>query len=271
MAVRSVKTLRALPAGRAGHRVRASAAGGFTLLELLVVIVILVVLVGMLAATIAKVRGATKTFLCKNNLKTVAFEFFQFGDEFARPYRGGSDDGRPGFHIDDFQERVYRVAEFWDGGGASQADYDPASQPLMCPAGPRPLQRRAGLPCQAYAVTPAENVSVAFNMRLARASVTIQGRPVLRDVRLGRQIFKYGSVPLAFDVDGREAVRRNVLPYYSAPPAGDAGKYADGLLWFPATAHEGKVNVCFVGGHVLSSSSPETEPAWNWKYQPTPE
>ncbi len=253
--------------GRRNRRGRTPTAAGFTLLELLTVSAILVVLVGIMAAAVGKVRGTSRAFVCKNNLKTVAFEFFQFADDYAHPYRGDSDDGRPGFRIDDFQERLYRIAEFWDRGSASEADYDPAAQPLMCPSGPQVLRRRAGLPCQGYAVTPAENVSVGFNMRLARASVIVAGRPVLVDVRVDRQILQHGSVPLAFGVDGRTAVRRGVLPYYAAPPAGDTGRYGSGLFWFPSGSHEGKTNVCFVGGHVLSSSSPEREPGWNWKYQ----
>jgi len=263
--------LRALEGGRQGLRRRASAAGGFTLIELLVVTVILVILLGMMVTTLRKVRGAAKAFVCKNNLKTVAVDFAQFADGYAHPYRGDSDDGRSGFRIEDFQERMYRIAEFWDRHDVTQDDYSPARQPLMCPAGARTLQRRAGLPCQSYAVTPAENVSIGFNMRLNRASVVIRDRPVLKEVRLGEGILRSGSVPLAFDIDGRAAVRRSVLPYYSAPPAGDIGKYGDGLYWFPATTHDGRMNACFVGGHVLSSLSPEREPGWNWRYQPTPE
>lgn len=259
------------PGNRRRRIAGTSTAGGFTLLELLVVAAIIVILVSILAVSLGKVRRTTKAFVCKNNLKTVAFEFFQFADEFAHPSRGDSEDGRPGFRIDDFQERLYRIAEFWDCGNATEVDYEPTRQPLICPSGPQTLRRRAGLPCQSYAVTPAENVSVGFNMRLYRASVVVGGRPVLKDVRLGHQILEHGSVPLALDVEGRVAVSRSVLPYYIAPPAGDTGKYADGLFWFPARNHDGKANVCFVGGHVLSSASPDTEPGWNWTYQPRPE
>ncbi|HOW19625.1 MAG TPA: type II secretion system protein, partial [Phycisphaerae bacterium] len=104
--------------GRRNRRGRTPTAAGFTLLELLTVSAILVVLVGIMAAAVGKVRGTSRAFVCKNNLKTVAFEFFQFADDYAHPYRGDSDDGRPGFRIDDFQERLYRIAEFWDRGSA---------------------------------------------------------------------------------------------------------------------------------------------------------
>ncbi len=255
--------------GQAHGGTRVSASPAFTLLELLVVVTIIALILSILATAIRNVRVATKSFVCKNNLKTVGFDFYQFADEYARPYRGDSDDGRPGFHVEDFQERVYRIAEFWDGGAETELACDPARQPLMCPAAPRQLRRHAGLPCGAYAVTPAENVGVGFNMRLAYASVYVGGRPVLREVRVSPQILEHGSVPLAFDVDGQAAVQRDVLPYYSAPPAGDTGRYGSGLLWFPRSGHHGKVQVSFVGGHVLSSSRPEQESAWDWKYQPT--
>jgi len=241
----------------------------FTILELLVVIVILAVLIGLLGTALGKVRSSARSFVCKNKLKTVAFEFLQFAEAPADVSgSGGEASGGAGFRIEDFQERLYGIDEFWDAGPAPEAEYEASRQPLMCPSGPRELRRHPGLPCSGYAVTPAANVSIAFNMRLHRASVTIAGRPVLKPVTLKARMLEHGSVPLAMDVDAGTAVGRYVLPYYTAPAAGDAGLYGSGLFWFPRGRHDGEVNACFVGGHVLASRSPETEAQWDWAYQP---
>jgi prepilin-type N-terminal cleavage/methylation domain-containing protein/prepilin-type processing-associated H-X9-DG protein len=247
-------------------------AAGFTLLELLVALTIMLVLVSLLATSLGQVRGASRKFVCSNKLKTVAFEFAQFADGFAHPYRGRSEaQGKEAFRIDDFQERLYRIDEFWDAGGRAEVACDPSREWLMCPSGPQVLQRRSGLPCTGYAVGPPENVSMAVNMRLAKASVLVGGRYVLKDVVLRERILQRSMVPLAFDVEGGEAAARDVLPYYSAPPTSEEGRYHSGLFWFPALRHGGKVNACFVGGHVSSSRIPAEEPDWNWKYQPPPE
>jgi hypothetical protein len=247
------------------------ARAGHSLLELLVVVAIIGMMITLLGGAVGKVREAARSFECKNKLKTVGFEFFQFADDFSSSYRRNrATDGGEGFHIDDFQEKLYGIDEFWDAKNRTPQVYDQGSQPLMCPAGPRQLERRADLPCDAYPVTPVENVTIGFNMRLRSASVRIANRPVLKGVRLSSRIMRHPSVPLAFDVDGGLASEREVLPYYSAPPAGDTGLYGGGLFWFPSLRH-GSVNAAFVGGHVLSAARAERAAGWDWKYQPPPE
>jgi len=246
--------------------------GAWTLLEMLVVIAIITVLISVLVISLVQVRGSSKSFVCKNNLKTVAFEFIQFADDFAHPNRGDSEKfGRTGFYIEDFQERLYKISEFWDSPGFSTVKYKPGEQPLICPAGAGNLQKQSGFPCSGYAVTPATNISVGFNKRLERASVVVSGRALLKGVRLTQRLMEHPGVPLAFDVDGEAAAGRGILPYYSAPTAGDAGKYANDALWFPGLRHNREMNASFVGGHVLSSSKPDKQGGWQWKYQPRPE
>lgn len=256
------------------HRTRPAtgAVRAVTLIELLIVMLVIGVLIAVLGTAVGRARASARSFVCKSNLRTVAFEFMQFADESTSPDRGESArDGRAGFYLEDFQEHIYGVDEFWDRPETQSVMMDARHQPLMCPAGPSTLERHAGLPCGEYAVTPVPNVSVALNMRLYRASVRVAGRDVLRPVRLTRRILDHGSVPLALDIDGATAAARSVLPYYAAPPAGDTGRYGDGLFWFPATRHGDAVNVCFVGGHVLSSTDPANETSWDWAYQPPPE
>lgn len=244
----------------------------FTLLELLITVAIIALLVTILFVSVRGVRSAARNVGCKNNLKMVAFEFAQFADESSHPYRGDSEkSGIKGFYIEDFQERLYGISEFWRSG--TRADpLDPAGQPLMCPAGSKKLIRRPGLPCSGYAVTPVENVSIGFNKRLDRAAVSLGGFSVLKPVRLTESILDHPSIPLAFDLDGEAAGARRMPPYYAAPPvAGESGAYANGRFWFASSRHQGEVNACFVGGHVLSSRTPEHASGWTWRYQAPPE
>lgn len=249
---------------------RCCAARGYSLLELLVVVAITSLMLALLGGTLGRVREAARSFECKNKLKSVGFEFFQLADNFSSPYRRSRpEQADKGFYIDDFQEQLYGVDEFWGSRPKTQTRCVPSRQLLMCPSGPDHLERDANLPCESYPVTPVENVSVAFNMRLRSASVFMGGRWVLKPVRLNSRVLRQPSMPLAFDVAGDLAAKRRILPYYSAPRAGDRGRYGTGLFWFPSYRH-GSLNACFVGGHVLSSSRPERA-GWNWKYQPEPE
>ncbi len=244
---------------------------GFTLIELLVVIGILLVLLAALTAALGRVRAAARSFRCKNNLKTVTFDFTLFADEGAHADRGDSERlYTRGFRLEDFQESIYGIDEFWDVPGEHHVPLEPAQQPLMCPDGPQELYRNAGLPCSQFAVGPVENVSVGFNMRLHRASVRLGGRWILYPVSLGSRILEHPLVPLVFDVDGQVAAGRRLAPYYSAPPVEQEpeGMYAAGRFWFPAPRHGGEVNVGFVGGHVLAAEQPQRKYTWDWSYQP---
>lgn len=239
----------------------------FTLIELLVCVTIMAVLAGIVLASLRHVRAAARGVLCMNQLKTVGFNFGEFADERHHPYRGESEAyGPKSFRLEDFQESLYRIAEFWDRGTIDSAAYDADSQLLMCAAGPRQLIRVRGQACSEYAVGPAENVSIGFNMRLEFSSLPGSGR--LRRNRLSSSILDHPWVPLAFDVDGQQATRNDVMPYYAAPPAGDAGLIGTGQFWFASNRHLGKTNAVFIGGHVLSSRDAQAEGTWQWRYQP---
>ncbi|HSW44188.1 MAG TPA: prepilin-type N-terminal cleavage/methylation domain-containing protein [Phycisphaerae bacterium] len=255
------------------------AAEGFTLIELLVVVAILAVLMAIMAASLARVRMAGKSFVCKNQLKNIAFDFIQFADDYAHPWRGDSDqDGKSGFHIEDFQERQYVIGEFWKVQTQEQASQTEgvklkaSAVPLICPAGPQELRKKPFVSCSQQAIGPLNNVSMGLNMRLDRVSVqTGPGQPGgLVKVRLSKRILARTTVPLVLDVDGQAALTRNIdnLPYYSAPPTNSYDDYANGRYWFPSLRHGGRCNAAFIGGHVLSSARPEREAGWDWKYQP---
>ncbi len=63
------------------------------------------------------------------------------------------------------------------------------------------------------------------------------------------------------------AAARGHEPFYMAPSvADDDGPYADNEYWLPSLRHGGQMNVAFVGGHVVSTSTPQTE-TWDWQFQ----
>jgi prepilin-type N-terminal cleavage/methylation domain-containing protein len=243
---------------------------GFTLLETLVVMAIIALLSSIMLTSLAKVRSAGRAVMCMNNLKTVGQEFFIFADDTNGPYRGDSDrQSRKLFRIEDFQEKLYRIHEFWDAGSAVAAPINPAKQPLVCPAtAAAGLTKRRSLPCSSSAITPPEAISIGFNMRLDQVGTTVNGWARLQRTRLSTRILERANVPLAFSVDGAEAVRKGVAPHYSAPPAGDAGLYGTGRFWFPSLRHEGKMNVAYIGGYVQRTADPGGAAKANWKYQP---
>ena len=244
---------------------------GFTLIEMLVVVAITAALFSILLPALSAVRGSAKSLVCSSNLKSVTVEFTLFADGTSTTGRGDSEKFGPSrFQINDFQESLYKIAEFWDRPGADTDTMRSDSDVLLCPAGAATLTRRSGFPCSSAAIGEPEGVSTAFNMRLYRASVEFKGKRVLAPAAstfVRADVLGHSYVPLAFDIDGEEAARRSIEPFYSAPPVGDAeDAYATGNYWLPSGRHRGKTNVAFVGGHVLASEKPATE-RWDWAYQ----
>jgi len=284
--VRGLRTVREVPKGwcarwcpTGGPRLPAGRSPAFTLIEMLVVVAIIGILMAIMGTSLARVRAAGKSFVCKNQLKNIAFNFIIFADDYGHPWRGDSDqDGRAGFYIEDFQESQYVIKEFWKVNAQGQSSQGEAvkikasEQPLICPAGEQELEKVPNLPLRSMAVVPLANVSKGFNMRLDQASVPQPGGggPQLAQVRLSKRITAYPMVPLVFDVDGVAALAIDAgsLPYYSAPRTNSWDNYASGSYWFPSLRHGGRCNAAFVGGHVLSSLQPVREPGWEWKYQP---
>jgi len=251
----------------------------FTLLELLVTVSIIALLIAILGTTLGKVRDAGRDFVCKNKKKTVAFEFFQFADDYAHPYRGDSDKLNGKFMIHDFQERLYGLAEFWKKKSTPGLAYDPSKQPLMCPSAPGQLSRVSeDLPCGEAAFDHWSNVSTAFNLRLLIKPVRIRGSMYIPgQAILSRRIMDKPMVPLAFDVNGEEAaaVAKSIDddeygPLYGTPLFEGKGEtypfYRD--RWYPKMRHNNRLNVAFVGGHVLSSGDPAHGSGWKWRYLP---
>ena len=106
------------PRGHDAARLRRASAGAFTLIELLVVIAIIALLLSVLLPALAAARAQMKTLRCSSDLRTVAFKF-QLFVEGENPEGWGDSErlGRRSFFINDFQDHLYRVDEFWDQPG----------------------------------------------------------------------------------------------------------------------------------------------------------
>lgn len=243
-----------------------------TLVETLVLITVVALMITLIFPAISKARGEMRQLKCASNLRNIAANF-QF---FAEGIKGASRSrfttlGRRTFHINDFQESLYRLNEYWDLGDAHTGKLKSANSPILCPAGPSQLVKRKGFPCGPKALSPIENISLAMNMRLYRRVIHIDGTAQLASADqtfLSETILNHPYTPLIMDVDGQEAVERNHDPFYMAPPGSDPhDPYATGQYWIPSNRHGGRTNVAFVGGHVLSSATPAQE-NWNWNYQP---
>jgi len=165
--------------------------------------------------------------------------------------------------IEDFQESVYAIDEFWLSPDVQGMALSRTEQPLMCPAASSRLESRQGTPCSAGGVGPQRNISVGFNKRLETRTRYVNGSPYPASAYPTSRILSFPDVPLAFDVDGEDAVDRGMLPYNAAPPILDDEVehiHESGQCWFSAFRHRGRMNVGFVAGHILSSRRPLTEP-----------
>lgn len=243
----------------------------FTLIEMLVVISIISLLIAILLPAINSVRSASKTIVCSANMKTIVMEFRFFADGTSASGRGDSESlGRNRFSINDFQDSLYHLDEFWDRGEKTVGTLDNQKEIILCPASAPRLTKRKGLPCGREAVGPVEDISLAINMRLYRAVFEVKGKRLLASpsaTHVSSRILDHPYVPLIMDVDGRDASNQGVDPFYMAPPLNNVDDpYMKGRYWSPSRRHGGKTVVGFVGGHVLSSPHPEKE-RWNWRYQ----
>ncbi|MCZ6699943.1 MAG: prepilin-type N-terminal cleavage/methylation domain-containing protein [Planctomycetota bacterium] len=255
---------RVVPNGAADRaRIRTGQARGFTLLELLVVISIIALLIAILLPALQACRRAGRNLKCVAQMNRTAFDFRMFADDFSVESRGESDRLGPGmFSIEDFQDKMYRVDEFWEGPEVPKVRYEASEEAMMCPEASKELYRRPFKTVSAAerAVFPSMNVSLAINRRLYRDGI-IPGQVVVT-----HKILENPEVPLVMDVDGEAAYAANKSPYYIAPPMDKDDDYESGDFWFPSFRHGGKMNVAFVGGHVASTDKPLEAPGWRWSY-----
>lgn len=250
------------------HAVRA-----FTIVEIVVSIAVIAVLLGLLIPALGGTMRAARSFKCQNSLRTAAFDFSIFADEGLHGSRGNDEIELTGgaFRIETFQESQYGVDEFWRWGSAVTANLPDATgnDPLRCASVKQRLSLVKNTPCSQGAITPAAGISFGFNERLhLKEIVTPKGTSVAKQVTLKTQLLESEQVPLLWDVDGSLADGKGATPVFSAPSLASTGYFADDARWYPSLRHDGKMNVAFIGGHVMSTPKPLEEPTWQWGFEP---
>ncbi len=237
-------------------------AAAFTLIETLVVVSTIGLLLSILLPALSSARDTAKTLVCATNVRSVTSEFTYFAE----------DHGGRRFHVNEFQNRMYKLDEYWDLGDRSSGAVAGDADVMLCPAGRPELVKLRNRPCgsRAFSNETVGNVTLAVNMRLYRGVVKFKGQKMMASTsstHISSRTLQHPYAPLILDVDGEEAMRRKLEPFYAAPPVADeSDPFADGRHWFPSSRHRGKVNVGFLGGHVLGSTQPEKQ-HWDWTHQ----
>ena len=77
-------------------------------------------------------------------------------------------------------------------------------------------------------------------------------------------------IPLAFDTDGEESVRKGVTvdATYGAPSLGSQGLMGGDRYWSPAYRHGDRGNTAFTDGSVQSARDLLETNSWRWDYSP---
>jgi prepilin-type processing-associated H-X9-DG protein len=239
------------------------------MIELLVTISIIAILLSLVIPMLGRTVAASRGFKCQQALRSVAYDFQIFSDDNLHGYRGTDANGQPlspmQFTLENFVESQYGVDEFWAFPGETRHDLPDAagSDPMRCPEVKGPITVRNATPCTQGAISPHQNVSFGFNIRLRISPRTNALLALTRaDIEAAGP-----EVPLVWDIDGAAAVARNRVPFFSGPSLDDA-IFRDNQYWFPAMRHNRAANFAFIDGHVASSARPLAEPTWDWAYSP---
>lgn len=254
----------------------------FTLVELLITIAILATLIALLLPAARGAVGAARGFKCQMAQRSVVFDFGLFSDDVLHPQRGDDDSSDPSvrvvpkgqFRLETFIESQYGIDEFWNPADGNMVTLPDANgrDPMRCAEVKGPITLRRAIPCTQGAVSPYQNISYGFNMRLQYSDQRWNAgdnRPIgLSSAVLTRGQSPASSIPLLWDVDGNVAAQHGVVPLFSAPSLDSTSLFASDQYWFPAMRHNGSMTVGFVDGHVATTRKPLQESNWAWGFDP---
>lgn len=249
----------------------------FTLIELLIVIAIIATLLALLLPAARGTVATARSFKCQVSLRSSAFDFSTFADDTLHPNRGDDQDlaGGRSFRLETFVEYQYGVDEFWQWGSDQTHDFPDGNgnDPLRCTEVRGIVRGQRDTPCSEGAITPPQNISYGFNVRLRLSDRQRQaGRTpyVVLNSRIldGQGLVSPSLLPLSWDVDGRRAVQQSANPLFSGPTLTESVLLPNNRYWFPSVRHNGVLNISFVDGHVESTRAPLDEPNWAWGFDP---
>ena len=265
------------------HRYRSALSSrAFTLVEILITITILAVLIALLLPAARGAIGTARAFKCQMAQRSVAFDFGLFADDTLHPSRGDDDSSDPAlrvvprgqFRLETFIESQFGLDEFWnpaDGNTVTLPDAN-GRDPMRCAEVRGPITLRRSIPCTQGAVTPPQNISFGFNIRLQmseRRWVAGNTAPIgLSSQVLNSAEVPASSIPLLWDVDGAVAAQHGVVPLFSGPSLNSTTLFVNNQYWFPAMRHSGTMTVGFIDGHVAATRKPLLEPNWAWGFDP---
>jgi prepilin-type processing-associated H-X9-DG protein len=234
----------------------------------LVTIGIIGILLSLVLPLLSRTMAASRGFKCQQSLRSIAYDFHIFADDSLHGYRGepGND---AAFLLENFVESQYGVHEFWAWPDETRRVMPDGSgnDPMRCPEVKGPITLRSNMPCTSGAVSPVQNVSYGFNIRL-RTEEYFNPGPRQRGVNLTSDIISASNVPLVWDIDGAVAAVRAGQPHFSGPSLDSPAVFAGDRYWFPALRHNRAGNFAFIDGHVAASARPLSEPTWRWGYSP---
>ncbi len=247
--------------GRAGR--------AFTLIEVLITIAILGVLLSLVLPIARSTIGSARGFKCQMSQRSSAYDFNVFSDDVYHGNRGRDASEQRRFRLDTFVASQYCLEEYWCWDGEQRHDLpdNDKNDPLRCPEVKGTLTLQRNIPCQSGGVSPWQNASFGFNLRLKFAE-----RPAPQtgfvSVWMRSAIISESNVPLLWDVDGAAATARGSAPFFSAPSMASTGLFAGDRYWYPGMRHNKGMNVAFVDGHVEATGRPLQQPTWRWDYSP---
>ena len=226
----------------------------------------------MLAPALHHTVGSARGFKCQITLRNIAFDFALFADQTLHGPRGNDAQFNDRFRLATFQESEYEIDEFWNYGDQPSFTMEASNSydHLRCTEVSGDLVLNRDTPCTSVgALNPPQNVSFGFNSRLQRIETNGPFGPTATPVFLSHAILEHPDVPLVWDVEGAEAGRHgDMTPQFSAPSLDSLFLYNNDKKWFPAMRHNGAMNVAFIGGQVLTTRTPLSEPGWQWAFRP---